>query len=216
MLRPVRLPPARRCQNGEFGASTVLRRRSAGRGRSQRFPESGAQTILPAVTMSEPSLFVILLAAGRASRFGGVKQLARYRGLPLVTRALREAEAVCGARTASSIASGVAAVADRADGVLLMLADQPLVDRQHLRALIAAWSAAPDGIAATGYAGKTGVPALFPRRCFDELRSLTGDRGAQALLQQAGEQLCIVPFEGAAADVDRPADLQALQGRTMD
>lgn len=191
---------------------------------------------------------MILLAAGRASRFGGVKQLARYRGLPLVTRALREAEAVCGARTvlvtghqgdavhaaigamqglrvqnseyatglASSIASGVAAVADRADGVLLMLADQPLVDRQHLRALIAAWSAAPDGIAATGYAGKTGVPALFPRRCFDELRSLTGDRGAQALLQQAGEQLCIVPFEGAAADVDRPADLQALQGRTMD
>jgi molybdenum cofactor cytidylyltransferase len=44
-------------------------------------------------------LFAIVLAAGSGSRFGSTKQLARYRGTALVTRAVRLAESICGART---------------------------------------------------------------------------------------------------------------------
>jgi molybdenum cofactor cytidylyltransferase len=44
-------------------------------------------------------LFAIVLAAGSGSRFGGIKQLARYDGTPLVAGAVRLAEAVCGSRT---------------------------------------------------------------------------------------------------------------------
>jgi molybdenum cofactor cytidylyltransferase len=44
-------------------------------------------------------LFAIVLAAGSGSRFGGIKQLARYDGTPLVAGAVRLAEAVCGSRS---------------------------------------------------------------------------------------------------------------------
>lgn len=49
--------------------------------------------------MRDKKLFAIVLAAGGGSRFGGNKQLQAYRGAPLVARAVRLAESVCGPRT---------------------------------------------------------------------------------------------------------------------
>ena len=49
--------------------------------------------------MSARRLFAVVLAAGRASRFGATKQLAEYRGEPLVRRAVRNAERICGGNT---------------------------------------------------------------------------------------------------------------------
>ena len=48
--------------------------------------------------MAQESLFAVVLAAGRGKRFGATKQLARYDEMPLVTRAVRTAEAVCDGR----------------------------------------------------------------------------------------------------------------------
>jgi molybdenum cofactor cytidylyltransferase len=47
----------------------------------------------------ELRLFALVLAAGRSTRFGEPKQLAPFGGMPLVTRAVRLAEAVCGTRS---------------------------------------------------------------------------------------------------------------------
>jgi len=192
--------------------------------------------------MSELRLFAVLLAAGASTRYGAVKQLAAYRGQPLVAHAMREAEAVCAERTllvtgyegaavyraaaplsgfrvhndhfadglAASIACAVRAVSGAADGVLLMLADQPLVDRRHLAALARRWHAAPQHYVASAYAGHPGVPAIFPAAAFAELRTLRGDSGARRLLREAGARLSNVSCEAAAVDVDRPADLAAL------
>lgn len=44
-------------------------------------------------------LFAIVLAAGGGSRFGGQKLLRPHGGMPLVARAVRTAESVCGARS---------------------------------------------------------------------------------------------------------------------
>ena len=49
--------------------------------------------------MNNPHLFAVVLAAGSASRFGSSKQLALFAGEPMVRRAVRCAERVCGART---------------------------------------------------------------------------------------------------------------------
>ncbi|MEX2497084.1 MAG: nucleotidyltransferase family protein [Woeseia sp.] len=49
--------------------------------------------------MADRQLFAIVLAAGAARRFGSAKQLQEYRGTPLVTRAVRLAESVCGRKT---------------------------------------------------------------------------------------------------------------------
>lgn len=111
---------------------------------------------------------------------------------------------------ASSIAHGVAALRHAADGVLLMLADQPLIDQQHLARLAERWSAVPDRIVATAYAGKYGVPVIFPQRLFDDLCKLTGDCGAQPLLQRCGNDVITVPCEAAATDIDRPEELAEL------
>ncbi|MGH8167267.1 MAG: nucleotidyltransferase family protein [Woeseiaceae bacterium] len=192
--------------------------------------------------MAEKRIFAVILAAGVSSRFGSPKQLEKYDGAPLVTRAVRLAESVCGSRTmlvaghqwlavvhacrplrgyftnnaryrsgmAASIACGVRSVAAAADAVLLLLADQPLVTRAHLDALIAAFRASPGNITATGFAETAGPPVIFPRRYFAELCDLQGDAGARSILAHAADRVRTVTFENASVDVDRPEDLGRL------
>jgi molybdenum cofactor cytidylyltransferase len=49
--------------------------------------------------MSAESLFTVVLAAGKSSRFGSLKQLQEYAGNSLVGRAVRLAEETCGPRS---------------------------------------------------------------------------------------------------------------------
>jgi len=49
---------------------------------------------------SDQVVFAVVLAAGKASRFGATKQLALYQGAALVRRATRLAAEVCGERSA--------------------------------------------------------------------------------------------------------------------
>ncbi len=111
-----------------------------------------------------------------------------------------------------SIALAAKAVSHVADALLLLLADQPLVTAQHLRALMSHWQGADDEIVATAFAETMGPPVLFPRGAFDALGELTGDQGAKALLQNPKFDVRTVPFEDAAIDIDTPADLQKLPG----
>ena len=82
----------------------------------------------------------------------------------------------------SSIAQGVRSLRHVADAVLVMLADQPLVTADHLRAIVQAWSGAGDEIVATEFDGSNGPPVLFGRDCFDELAKLTADSGGKHVL----------------------------------
>lgn len=110
----------------------------------------------------------------------------------------------------SSIRHGVAAVRDVADGVLLMLADQPLVPYRHLQALAAQWQATPQRIVASRYAATFGVPAIFPAADFDALAQLKGDHGAKKLLATHDNRLELIDCAAAAVDIDYPAELDAL------
>jgi molybdenum cofactor cytidylyltransferase len=115
---------------------------------------------------------------------------------------------------ASSLRAGVhaaEALSPPVDGVLLMNCDQPRLDAAHLRALLAAFAAqAGQGIAASAYSGVHGVPAIFPRALFGALQSLTGDKGARSLLEQAAIPVALVPFAGGDLDIDTPEDLAHL------
>lgn len=108
---------------------------------------------------------------------------------------------------AGSIVAGVRAVADSADAVLLMLADQPLVDSECLGMLIEAWRPTPGQIACTTHAGVLGPPSIFPARCFPDLLALRGDRGARRLLEREPARVIQVPAAQAAVDIDTPEDL---------
>ena len=109
-----------------------------------------------------------------------------------------------------SLACGVRALDRRAQGLLVCLADQPLVEAGDLARLVRVWRSSPGCAVASRYGGKHGVPAIFPRACFRALRSLSGDRGAQAILATLAD-VRSVPMPGAAADIDEPQDLANFQ-----
>jgi CTP:molybdopterin cytidylyltransferase MocA len=112
---------------------------------------------------------------------------------------------------ASSIRAGMAQVPGSADGVLLMLADQPDVTHDDLARLVAAWRRQTESLAAASYGGVIGAPAIFPRACFAELLQLHGDRGARSVLQRHLDRLVRVTMPSAAIDIDTPEDLLARE-----
>lgn len=184
--------------------------------------------------MAEPH--VAVLAAGRATRFGGGKLEALCAGKPLgrwVLDAVAEAglgpgtivtgpEGVSfaegwtrlvnpepGAGLGSSLAIAArATLASGAESLLVLLADMPLISAAYLREL--ATASAP---AATRQPdGRAGVPALLDRALLEQAATLTGDRGAGPLL--AGASLLEAP-PGILQDVDTAEDLAEVEGQLL-
>ena len=190
--------------------------------------------------MNTAKLFSAVLAAGRSARFGSPKQLAEFRGKPLVTHSVALAATATPGRNllivgagaerilqachplpgffcvnekyadglSSSIHCAVNATTRVADGLLLLLADQPLISDQHLLALCASWRQNPLKIVATEFAGIAAPPIIFPALHFSDLLALSGDQGARAILQALPDSIISIPFADAEIDIDRPEDLQ--------
>ena len=112
---------------------------------------------------------------------------------------------------AGSIVAGVTAVAESADAVLIMLADQPLVDTHCLQQVIDAWRRQDDHIVCTTHDGIPGPPSIFPASCFPELQALSGDRGARSVLERHAERVVRVPSAAASVDIDTPQDMARAQ-----
>lgn len=112
---------------------------------------------------------------------------------------------------ASSIRAGVTAVPQEASAVVLLACDQPAVDAAFLTAMLQAHHTEPGRLITASYAGAVGIPALFPRRCFESLQELTGDRGARSLLVEA--DMVKLPLPGGEMDIDTPQDLDELRRR---
>jgi molybdenum cofactor cytidylyltransferase len=106
----------------------------------------------------------------------------------------------------SSIRAGLAAAAG-ADGVLLVLADQPGLRSDVLDALARALET-PASIAACAYGGGLGAPAAFGRAHFPALAALHGDEGARRLLARHAPAVIAVAFPEGELDVDREEDLE--------
>lgn len=111
---------------------------------------------------------------------------------------------------AGSIAVGVRHAAEtKCEKLLLMLGDMPFVTSSTLRRL--ADAATVGGLSATHYpGGKAGIPICVTDRHFDDMLSLTGDRGASSYLR--GEPQCRkidVPAR-ELADIDTRMDLATL------
>jgi molybdenum cofactor cytidylyltransferase len=189
--------------------------------------------------MSGP-LAIALLAAGKAERFGGGKLDADLRGKPLGQHALDAALALdqgpvllvvgdpvpafalaadCvnllpNASAAEGLGTSVALAAQRADeqgamALLLLAADMPLVSETTLRRLVDV--CAPGVPSAVRHPdGHPGIPACFPRDWFEALQTLTGDKGAGALLRGSHTVRTIAAPDDELADVDTSDDLAGL------
>ncbi len=181
-------------------------------------------------TMADTGVLVAVLAAGGASRFGGGKLDAMLAGKPVGQWVLDAVEAaglepgvivvgpqapqfaadsgwqlLTNPNAAQGLGTSLALAAAHAEGrtLLVLLADMPLIDPAHLRALVGAGP-----LAATLYPnGKAGVPALFGPALLAELAGLTGDAGAGALLSSRKGVAMFEPLPAMLLDIDRPEDL---------
>ncbi len=116
---------------------------------------------------------------------------------------------------ASSLGAGLHALDDACrdepcDGVLVTLADQPLVDAHALRRLLQAFAAGARVVAAR-YGDVLGAPAVFGREHLPALCALEGDHGAGRWLRAHRALVTAVPMDSAALDVDTPADVVRLR-----
>lgn len=174
---------------------------------------------------------LVLLGAGRSRRFGTDKLAATLGGEPVIRRsaglyaALPFAQriAVLGPDTpdladlgftevrrgeaevpmAVSLAAGVRAVnTGRVRGIMVALADMPLVSEPHLATLAAAFDGSRP--VCSELTGAPCPPAIFPAAMAAQLTAREGDHGAQALLAGA---LRITAGEDCLIDVDTPEAL---------
>jgi molybdenum cofactor cytidylyltransferase len=102
---------------------------------------------------------------------------------------------------ASSIRAAVSWARDsNCDALLLTLCDQPRLSATHLDQLLREHEHSGLPVASQ-YAGKNGVPALFPSAYFGRLGELRGDSGASFLLN-GSLPVASVPWPDGELDVD--------------
>lgn len=110
---------------------------------------------------------------------------------------------------ASSLAAGLRAADPASEGAVVLMADQPGITAQHLRALVEAFRVRRSPIVRLRFRTGPG-PALLSREVWGEAMSLEGDVGARVLMERHPEKVEDVDVGGdAPTDVDVPEDLES-------
>lgn len=119
-----------------------------------------------------------------------------------------------GTGCASSIRSALSNVREDADGIVLLLGDQPGVAVEAIGELLAQAASASVGVCR--YDDGLGHPLWFHRRMFDTLENMHGDKAVWKLVE-TGDDVVEVRVRGPVPlDVDTWDDYQALLGQDGD
>lgn len=111
-----------------------------------------------------------------------------------------------------SLVTGIAALPEEVGAVVVGVGDQPLLQPEIIRGLVAAYQQGAE-LVVPRYAGRRGNPVLFARRYFPALLAVTGDQGGRAVLQAHPDEISWLEVAGerAGLDIDTPDELRALQ-----
>ena len=186
-----------------------------------------------------PRVGCVIMASGLGKRFGSNKLMADFRGEPLFLQALRASEGLgtcrvvvtrheevarlCRQRNvrvilhdlphrSDTVRLGLEALGDL-EGCLFLPADQPLLRRETVEALVAAWKEHPQSILRPVCQDRPGAPVLFPAWAFPELRTLPQGKGGCWVIRQHPGQIIPMPIEDPLelADADTPEALEFLK-----
>ena len=105
----------------------------------------------------------------------------------------------------SSISCGIRYVMNHGspfDGVLICLADQPLLDADYFKKMIVKFGSGNNPIVASQYNSKIGVPVLFHMKIAAELMNLDADHGAKHILSKYKAQTTLVHPGELVKDID--------------
>lgn len=114
----------------------------------------------------------------------------------------------------SSLAAGIRAVGQdgKAEAIVVGLGDQPSVDRDVIRQVVASWRKTGRPIVSARYRGVRGHPVLLDQRVFIEASSVSGDVGARDLIARDPRRVSFVDVNAdPPRDVDTTEDLSALE-----
>lgn len=114
-----------------------------------------------------------------------------------------------------SIAYGVASIEEKYDpkAILVMVADQPFLALEHYRELMNHFGNNPTVMYSSSYDGRPGVPTLFPRFFFGELKKLGADYGARKLMEVNKDSVEMIETKGELIDLDTPEDYRLALSR---
>ena len=114
---------------------------------------------------------------------------------------------------ASSIRCGLNAldgVEPSCENVIFLTCDQPFVSASLLNDLINMHKKTGKPIVASSYKNTLGIPALFHKNLFRELKELKGDTGAKKIILKHSELVAEIPFPLGSIDIDTIDDYKAL------
>jgi len=117
----------------------------------------------------------------------------------------------------TSVQAGVAAAPADAEWLVIALGDQPSLQAETVRQLLATAEAEDAGIVVPSYSGRRGHPLVIHTRYRDEIAALDPSVGLRELMQRHPEAIrhVVFPDESVLHDMDTPEDyaraLQRLQ-----
>ncbi len=189
--------------------------------------------------MEELKIGCVVMAAGNAQRFGENKLAALVDGKPLIRHAL---EAVPHGLETVVVTQyeEVAAMAEEfgfhciknihpdwgishtirlgtehlshCDGIVYMVSDQPLLQRQSVEKIVEVWQSHPTSIVGAAHKGVRGNPNIFPREFFPALLSLREDQGGNRIIKANEDRLLLVEIhKNELTDVDTKSALDAIK-----
>lgn len=162
--------------------------------------------------MKSDSIVLLLLAAGESRRFGSEKLLANFAGKPILQWSLDsfgtidamgkilvvnpdfepEMFEIGSFQTvinenykdgiSTSIVRGLRECPDSCEGIVLALADMPLITKEDVERLVGSVTT-EDEMVSYVFEGKKGFPTYISRKVFSRLSRITGDRGAYQLVK---------------------------------
>lgn len=120
----------------------------------------------------------------------------------------------------SSIKAGVKKALQEAPHIkqiLILLADQPLIQIHQLQTLLEVFGAEPNvAIVASKYGEGFGVPAVFDQSLFEELQQLNEKAGAKKVMKQHQAHMHLIDLPEAAFDMDTPEEYEEMKARYED
>ena len=102
----------------------------------------------------------------------------------------------------TSIVAGLNLIDNKAEAVMLALADQPFVDSETINRLIEQFYAHNKGIAIPAYQGKRGHPVIFAIKYKEELLKLKGDVGGKQIIEKHPDDILEVAVDSPDINID--------------
>ncbi len=114
----------------------------------------------------------------------------------------------------SSLRVGLSAIGDFAEGVMIVLADQPWLTAQVIDELLVAFRTHPRNIVVPTINNRRTTPVLFPRLLFADLMAVEGDVGGRDVVNRNRDKVVTVEVASRYddSDLDTPEDVARAAG----